>query len=240
MQMCHEVAHLLPEIASSGANLSPDVAYVSEKLQEVEAGLENDADEIVELREKIVQRDANEAKVCFRSVDRLKMPAQYQSGVVNNVSAGMYAGSGLGGWWNNPSTQQRSIRGVNGTGGSRLPLPGEEEDSPADGPTSLVELVDRRVEEMKLTLKSNQDLLAEIEEFVGAIEMKILDKERELNNEREGVHQPAEQVRMLRYVFGAVEGSLYDVADKVGAARDGVREVALMSLHGGSRSRLGW
>lgn len=232
---------MLPAIESSGANLPNDVVYVTQKLEEVKVGFENDAEEIAELKEKVVKKDAREAQVCFRAVDKLKMPAQYQNQYQDQSGGGVYGGSGISGWWNNPKTLQRSVRGTNGVGGSRsLPLPGDEDDDEAGAPANMVDLFGKRTEEMGTTLKNNRDLLKEIEDFVESVETKIVHRERELMDERNGNRQPEDQVRMLRYVFGAVEKSLYDVADKVGGARDGVQELIMGSVDKRSGSRLEW
>ena len=243
IQLCNEVSDVLPSIAASGANLPNDVAYVSQKLEEIEIGLENDAEEIVGLRGGVVKQDIAETKVCFRSVDRLKMPAQYQNQYQapstapgSGITGGVYGGSGLSGWWNHPQTLQRSVRGT--TGGSRsLTLPGEEDPDDVGGPANMVDLIERRCSEMKTTLNGNTELLKEIEDFVESVEQKILQKERDL---LDGSREPEDPINTLRFVFGAVDKSMYDVADKVGAARDGVQELVLGSVDRRAGSRLDW
>lgn len=243
IQLCNEVSDVLPSIAASGANLPNDVAYVSQKLEEVEIGLENDAEEIVGLRDGIVKKDIAETKVCFRSVDRLKMPAQYQNhyqtpstGPGSGIAGGIYGGGGLGGWWNHPQTLQRSVRGTNG-GSRSLTLPGEEDPDEVGGPANMVDLIERRTGEMETTLKGNTELLKEIEDFVESVELKVMQKERDL---LDGNKEPEDPINMLRFVFGAVEKSMYEVADKVGAARDGVQELILGSVDRSVTSRLDW
>jgi nucleoporin p58/p45 len=246
---CHEVSDLLPAIAGSGSNIPNDVAYVTQRLEEVETGLENDAEDIQALKEQTVKKDANEAKICFRAVDRLKMPAQYQASVAgpaNSITAGVYGGHGLSGWWNHPQTLRRSIRGAGGAGGSRLlQLPGDDDDGILDGgPSSLLDLFERRTDEMKQSLAENKALLSEIEEFVGSVEGKIAAKQREVMGREgrlNGVQGEEDQVGLLRYVFGEFERSLYEVADKVGGTRDGVQELVIGDLGGRHRpDRLAW
>jgi nucleoporin p58/p45 len=247
---CNEVSDLLPTIAASGSNIPNDVVYVTQKLEEVETGLENDAEDIQNLKEHTVRKDANEAKVCFREVDRLKMPSQYQASVAgpaSSVSGGVYGGHGLSGWWNHPQTLQRSIRGATGAGSSRaLQMPGDEdEDALANGPASIVDFFDRRTEEMRKTVADNKSLLAEIEEFVTSVESKIVVKQREVmgrDGRASGIQGEEDQIGLLRYVFGEFERSLYEVADKVGGARDGVQELVMGGLGGGGRreEKLAW
>jgi nucleoporin p58/p45 len=230
IQMCNEVADLLPLIAAAGANLPADVSYVSEKLEEIGLGLENDAEEIVKFRDETVKKDAAEARVCFRNVDRLKMPPQYQNQATPGVAGSVYGGGGLSGWWNHPQTLRRSARGADGAGGTRsLHLPGDEDEDDTDRPANILDLFDKRTETMKESLQSNQELLSEVEQFVEGVELKIIQKERELIDKKTGAGQPEDQVKMLKYVFGTVERSLYDVADKIGGARDGVQDVIMGS-----------
>jgi nucleoporin p58/p45 len=246
---CNEVSNLLPTIEATGSNISNDVAYVTQKLEEVETGLENDAEEIQSLKENTVKKDANEAKVCFREVDRLKMPTQYQASVTGPAASvsGVYGGHGLSGWWNHPQTLQRTIRGGTGTGGSRsLQLPGDEdEDALAGAPANVVDLFDRRTEEMRKSLTENKSLLTEIEEFVISVENKIAAKQQEVmgrEGRAQGIQGEEDQVGLLRYVFGEFERSLYEVADKVGGARDGVQELVLGRVGDAGRTdqKLAW
>lgn len=249
MHRCNEVSDLLPTIAASGSNIANDVTYVTRKLEEVETGLENDAEDIQNLKENTVKKDAEEAKICFREVDRLKMPSQYQASVggpTASVSGGVYGGHGLSGWWNHPQTLQRSMRQGTGAGSSRaLQLPGDEdEESRRNGPANIVDFFDRRGEEMRKTLAENKALLLGIETFVTGVESKIAVKEREVMG-REGRANSSQEeedpVGLLRYVFGEFERSLYEVADKVGEARDGVQDLVMGGLGGGgSRERLAW
>ncbi len=246
---CHEVSNLLPTIATTGSNIPNDVAYVTQKLEEVETGLENDAGEIQDLKENVVKKDANEAKVCFREVDRLKMPAQYQASVTSPAASvsGVYGGHGLSGWWNHSQTLQRSTRGGTGTGGSRtLQLPGDEdEDAVAGAPTNIVDFFDRKTDEMRRALVENKSLLTEIEEFVMSVEGKVVAKQREVlgrDGRTTGLQGEDDPVSLLRYVFGEFERSLYEVADKVGGARDGVQDLVLgrAGNGGGTSHKLAW
>jgi nucleoporin p58/p45 len=246
---CNEVSDLLPTIEATGSNIPNDVAYVTQKLEEVETGLENDAEEVQNLKEHIVKKDANEAKVCFREVDRLKMPSQYQASVTGPAASvsGVYGGHGLSGWWNHPQTLQRTLRGGTGTGGSRsLQLPGDEdEDTLAGAPANVIDFFDRRTVEMRKSLAENKALLTEIEEFVISVENKIAAKQQELmgrEGRAPGAQGDDDQVGLFRYVFGEFERSLYEVADKVGGARDGVQDLVLGRVGDADRTnrKLAW
>ncbi|KIW99830.1 uncharacterized protein Z518_10758 [Rhinocladiella mackenziei CBS 650.93] len=235
IKLASEVSDLLPTVIAAGETLPNGVDFVSQKLEEAEAGLGNDAEAIVEARDGDMRKVELEAKCVFRAIDRLKMPRQYQVSHTQNESlngGGMYGGAGLSGWWNNPQTLRGSVRGGHAQGHT-IQLPGEDAEE-IQGPKSLLELFNTRAEEMQDMIQGNRQLLGEIEGFVQGLEEKVIGKERELNDrfnygDRNGsaISERDRQIQLLRYVFGEVQRSLYNVADKVGAARDDVAQLAL-------------
>ena len=246
INMSHEVSDLIPIVAGIGENLPNDVRFVSDKLEELQLGLENDAIDINNLRDKVVAKDASEARLCFRGVERLNMPAQYQQQQLYPSVNGADS-SGLQGWWNHPQTLQKSLRGATGAGGRRnLQLPGEDEEE-SNGPSNLVDFFETRIVEMNDTLKGYKDIMHEIEGHLDGVEMTIAMKQRELNDSRSsgGImgRGADEQARNLKYALGVFERSIFDVADHVGSARDGVRELILGKSGTDPRSgfsRLAW
>ncbi|KAH0834589.1 hypothetical protein AYO21_02501 [Fonsecaea monophora] len=236
IKLASEVADLLPTVVAAGEMLPNSVDFVSQKLDEVEAGLGNDAEAIVAARDGGVKKNELEAKCVFRAIDRLKMPRQYQQVAhaqnENLNGSGVYSGSGLSGWWNNPQTLRGSVRAGHAQG-DKIQLPGEDAEE-IQGPKSLIELFNSRTDEMEDMIQGNRQLLSEIEDFVQGLEGKVAGKERELNDrlnygDRNGgtVSEKDHQMQLLRYVFGEVQRSLYDVADKVGAARDEVAQLTI-------------
>lgn len=236
IRLASEVSDLLPTVIAAGETLPNGVEFVSQKLDEVEAGLGNDAEAILAARDGDVKKGELEAKCVFRAIDRLKMPRQYQTGHAQNESlagGSVYGGgAGLSGWWNNPQTLKGSVRGGSAQGHT-IQLPGEDTED-IQGPKSLIELFNTRTDEMQDTIRGNRQLLGEIEDFVQGLEGKVISRERELNErlaygDRDGgaMSERDHQIQLLRYVFGEVQRSLYDVADKVGAARDDVAQLTL-------------
>ncbi|EXJ55227.1 hypothetical protein A1O7_08153 [Cladophialophora yegresii CBS 114405] len=236
IKLASEVADLLPTVIAAGETLPSGVDFVTQKLDELEAGLGNDAEAIVAVRDGDVKKNELEAKCVFRAIDRLKMPRQYQQVVHtpndNLNGSSVYGGTGLSGWWNNPQTLRGSVRGVHAQG-DKIQLPGEEAED-VQGPKSLVELFNNRANEMQDAIKGNRQLLGQIEDFVQGLEGKVVGKERELNDrltygDRNGAafSERDHQLQLLRYVFGEVQRSLYDVADKVGATRDEVAQLTI-------------
>lgn len=232
---CTSVSDLLPAVINAGSQIAPAIEFVGSKLDELENGLENDAEAVVGLRDGDVQKDAGEAKCVFRTVDRLKVPRQYQ---VGNTDVGVVPGfnGGMSGWWNQPSISSRGTVRAAGAGSSVQILDDDSEDK-NKGPKSLVELFNIRAKEMHDTSMQHNKLLGEIEDFVGGLEEKVYSKERELNerldngtqaNGEYGFEQEREhQMQLLRYVFGEVQRNLYEVAEKIGSTRDGVVDLTM-------------
>ena len=236
IKLAQEVSDLLPTVIAAGETIGNGVDFVTQKLEELETGLGNDAEAIVAARDGDVKQTELEAKTVFRAVDRLKMPRQYQASHTSNESFGqanangVYGGAGFSGWWNNPQTLRGSVRG--GTAqGNTIQLPGEDAEE-VQGPKSLIELFRMRANGMEEEMREKRRLLSEIEAYVKGLEGKVVSKEREVNQrlaygDRDGtaLSEKEHQMQLLRYVFGEVQRNLYDVADKVGAARDQLAEL---------------
>ena len=242
IELASQIPDLLSKIEDMGKNVPASLDLVGAKLEHLTSGLENDAEAVVGVRDGSLKKSQGEAKCVFRAVDRLKVPRQYQVGHKQNESmngggdaaGGVYGASGLSGWWNNPQALRTST--ANGaTKGETMKLPGEEvEDS---GPKSLVEMFNNRADEMRGLMQSNRQLLGEIEEFVGGLEDKVRNKERQLNERvnlgadgSQSVGEKEQQLQLLKYVFGEVDRGMYEVAGKVGAARDDVLELGRSTI----------
>lgn len=237
IKLASEVSDLLPTVIAAGQTIPNGVDFVGQKLDEVEAGLGNDAEAIVAARDGAMKKGELEAKCVFRAIDRLKMPRQYQISHTQNESLGgngaYGGGSGLNGWWNNPQTLKGSVRGGSSRGDT-IQLPGEDAEEGIQGPKSLIELFNTRADEMQGSIQNDRQLLGEIEDFVQGLEAKVVGRERELNerlNNGDGngaaFSERDHQIQLLRVVFGEVQRSLYDAADKVGATREDVAQLAL-------------
>ncbi|RMD43586.1 hypothetical protein DV735_g1526, partial [Chaetothyriales sp. CBS 134920] len=229
IKTANEVPEALLKVDETGHTIPAAIELVSAKLDEVEAGLENDAAAIVALRDGDVKKGEGEAKCVFRAVDRLKVPRHYQVAHKQNesITGGVYGGSALSGWWNNPQTLRGSSRGA---GGQTMQLPGEEVDD--SGPKSLVDLFNGRSVDIGAAINTNKDLLGEIEDFVTGLEDKVRGKERQLaerlnygGQNGETLSEKEQQEQLLKYVFGEVERGIFQTAAKVAGLRDDVLEL---------------
>lgn len=242
------LAEVLPNVKETGSQLAPAINYVSTKLDELESGLENDAEAIVSFRDTEMKQDEAELKCVFRNVDRLKVPRHYQmvgnpadnpSGGTSVLGSSTVNSTGLSGWWNQPQTL-RGMRSTSGIGGQPLQLVAEDvDDGSASGPNTMVDLFDARAEAFKKVHEEQKRLLAEIEDFIEGLEDKVITKEQEVNehlnygnaNAVERKEQERQRkMNQLGFVFGEVQRGLYEVADKIGTTRDGIVELGTMSM----------
>lgn len=239
---CEDLGNLLVSVRAEGSQQAPGIDYVTIKLEELEQGLENDAEAIVAFREGENKKDEGEVKCVFRAVDRLKVPRQYQvaeqpSGNTSMLGTSTMNSTGLSGWWNQPQNL-RGMRSTSGVGGQSVQLVSEDvDDGSSSGPKNLVDLFDSRAEGFKKVNDDQKRLLSEIEDFVEGLEEKVIMKEREVNerlnygNSNAAERREEEKDRrmnQLRFVFGEVQRGLFDAADKVSTTRDGIVELGSM------------
>lgn len=238
ISQCAEVANLLPAVTQAGEQTAPAIDFVTSKLDELESGLENDAEAVVNIRDGDLKKDEGEAKCVFRAVDRLRVPRQYQVGHTIDIGANGPVfggvGNGLSGWWNSPSTLRGNTVRAAGAGGQSVQLVDEDLDDDTHGPKNLVELFSDRTREMSELSRRHAELLGEIENFVDGLEGKVDVKEREITDRLEfGSNgntlqdERDHQMQLLRFVFGEVQRNLYDVAEKIGSTRDGILDLGL-------------
>ena len=239
---CEDLGNLLISVRTEGSQQAPGVDYVTTKLEELEQGLENDAEAIVSFREGENRWDEGEAKCVFRAVDRLKVPRQYQvaeqpSGSTSVLGTSTMNSTGLSGWWNQPQTL-RGSRSTTGAGGQSVQLVNEDgDDSSSHGPKNLIDLFHGRAEGFKKVNQDQRRLLSEIEDFVEGLEEKVVTREREVNERlnygnvnaaQRREEEKERQMNQLRFVFGEVQRGLFDAAEKVSTTRDGIAELELI------------
>lgn len=253
---CEALSTLLPSVVQAGGQLAPSIDYVSTKFDELENGLENDAEAIVSFRNRELRNDEGEVKCVFRSVDRLKVPRQYQ--VVGNTvevndsrvggtsalgasTLNGTSGTGLSGWWNQPHTL-RDTRSASNLGNQSVQLVNDDAEAlDSAEPKSLISLFDSRTENFQRINNRQKELLSEIEDFIEGLEDKVMYKEREVmerlnyGNAQNRAVEAAErreeerdrQMGQLRFVFGEVQRGMFETADKISRTRDGVVELGL-------------
>lgn len=219
INMCNEVANLVPSIANQGSTIPNDVEFVEGKLETMQQALENDAGDIDQLR-GLVSRDAAEAQVAFRAIDTLKLPLQYQS-------------AGGAGWWSVPD-QKQSLRS---TRKNTLALPDDVESDPATAtsvngvPVNLVDYFSQRSDEMGGVLERYTGHVKEIEDHLHGVEVTLNRQihefvaSRSRDDSATGASNSA--LNDLAAVLGDVETGILGVASRLGGVTEQVQEVVL-------------
>lgn len=219
INMCNEVANLLPSIADQGATIPNDVEFVGGKLDTMQQALENDAGDIENLR-SLVSRDAAEAQVAFRAIDTLKLPLQYQS-------------TGGSGWWSVPDQKQS----LGSTRKNTLALPDDVESDPATAtsvngvPVNLVDYFSQRSDEMGSVLERYTGHVKEIEDHLHGVEVTLNRQIHEFVASRsrdDNSGGPSNSaLNDLAAVLGDVETGILGVASRMGGVSEQVQEVVL-------------
>ncbi|KAJ5159480.1 uncharacterized protein N7482_006484 [Penicillium canariense] len=224
MKVCHEVADMLPTIETQGASIPNDVEFVQGKLETIQHALENDANDIDQLR-NLVTRDAAEAQVAFRAIDTLKLPLQYQS-------------AGGGGWWS-VQDQQVDRSALRSTRRNTLALPDDVEGDPATAtsingvPVNLVDYFSQRADEMASVLDRYKGNLKEIEDHLHGVELTLNRQISDfVSKSRDGASAgtPKSAVNDLAAVLGDVEAGIMGVAARLGRVSEQVQELTLGPL----------
>ncbi|KAL4961766.1 nucleoporin FG repeat-containing protein [Aspergillus stella-maris] len=221
INMCNEVANLVPSVAAQGTTIPNDVEYVQGKLETMQHALENDASDIDQLR-GLVSRDAAEAQVAFRAIDTLKLPLQYQS-------------TGGSGWWS-AQDQKVDSQPLRSTRKNTLALPdnveGDSSSNSINGvPVNLVDYFSQRSDEMGVVLERYTRNLKEIEDHLHGVESTL---ERQIHDfttsrSRDGNGNGATKsvLNDLAAVLSDVEAGIIGVAGRLGSVTEQAQEVVL-------------
>ncbi|KAF9893256.1 hypothetical protein FE257_011686 [Aspergillus nanangensis] len=222
IKICNEVASMIPSIASQGETIPNDVDFVQGKLETMQHALENDANNIDQLR-NLVARDAAEAEVAFRAIDTLKLPLQYQSA----------------GGWTDQKMDRQSVRTARK---NTLALPDDVEGDSSNAttvngvPVNLVDYFSQRSDEMGSVLDTYSRNLKEIEDHLHGVEATL---ERQIlefvSRSRDGsaAGAPKTMLNDLVAALGDVESGIIGVANRLGGVTEQAQEVAFGPLSGG-------
>ena len=253
MKHCEEMeVTLIPKVKQTGELIPDEIELIARKLENVRDGFGQDAEEEQYLERWIIKKDAGEVRLVGRNVERVKAPAHYQLGPGNTVGADGVPGTdgpqrlfngGLSGWWNNPQTLRGAMRGGSNAKGVQISLDDSAEndeyvDPSVKPPTSLADFFDRRTSEMKVKLDDSKKVLAEIEAYIDGVEDKVRGREQELvdrqdygyyngnSPQKDPATEKTRQRRLLNLAFEEAHRSLYEVAGRVSALREGLMEVS--------------
>ena len=191
----------MPKVESAVAFIPNDVEFCARRLDTMQRALENDA-VTIETGRELVEKDAADARLSFKTIQNLRMPQQFQH---TNL-------------WNLPQPPQ-NIDSVLQDGNM-------EESGTAD----LVSYFSNHADEMARTLGTFQSHIEEVEIYLRGLEASTVQQMQRLQftKNRDGGQRSADdQVRELAAVLREFEGGILGVAGKVGGVREKVQEAML-------------
>lgn len=181
-------------IGTVSNDMPNDVEYCTRTLGTLQQVLENDADAIGHAK-GLIRTDAANARLSFKIVRNLKMPAQFHH-------------SGL---WNASTASQ-------------VLVPSRADQDLEDGATGdLVSYFSKQAEDMSKTLDNYKSSIAEVESYMKGIEANTMQQMQRMMfvRGRDGGKRSAEdQVRELAAVLREFENGILGVAGRVGGARE--------------------
>ena len=198
IKLSGECDDMMPKVDSAFSSMPRDVEYCSRKLDAIQQALESDAGDI-DFNKKLVRKDAADARLSFRAIERLRMPQQFQHSSL----------------WNSSNTTQPVG-----------PEP-EGEDGEAGASTDLVSYFSKQADEMTKTLESFKKNMTEVETYLKGVETSTVQQMQrvQFTRRRDGGQRSADdQVRELAAVLREFESGILGVAGKVGGVREQVQE----------------
>ncbi|KAK7538113.1 uncharacterized protein J3D65DRAFT_602149 [Phyllosticta citribraziliensis] len=186
-------------IKESLSYLPSDVEFVNTKVEAVEAALDNDSQAIASLKETF-KTDAENARIAFRVIENLKLPAQYH-----------YSGS----MWN-PVQQPTKAKS-------------DALSDDDDGNTDLVAYFTAQAKDLDKTLETQARLLMEIEQHLRTVESTTMQQLQEsmARGNVDGVSARETRLRELAQLFQEIQKAILFEAQKVGDCREKVVEASL-------------
>lgn len=198
-----ECAQHTEEIDQKCQQIPPDVEYCTKALNTMQQALENDAESIA-FAKNLVKVDVSDAKLSFKTIQHLKMPAQFhQSGMWNATGASQIGGSSL-----------------------------SEEDVEVGASRNIVDYFSKQADEMTKTLDGYKGNIGQVEAYLRNVESNTMQKMQQMmfNRGQDGGGKSAEeQVRQLAAVLRDFEHGITGVATRVGDTRDKIQEIMLGS-----------
>ncbi|KAJ9142965.1 Nucleoporin NUP49 [Pleurostoma richardsiae] len=201
----NELDAFMPAHGEQLASIPTDVRFVSRKYAGVDGALAADAQAIRGLRE-LVKVDADHARLSFKAVDNLKLPAQYHT-------AGLW------------STRSQGAAGS-----------GAAADAESESNSDLVSFFSRTADEMDEQMKKFQKNLAEIEMHLGGVQSNLMEQVQRLQASKSkgaSAGTTEDRIAELAGVLRDFEDGILKVAGQVGGVREGVTELQLGEFRNG-------
>jgi nucleoporin p58/p45 len=193
---------MMPGHGSNLDQLPLDVNFVSRKSEGAQNALSNDVTAVKELRD-LVKIDSVNARLSFKAIDNLKLPTQYHQP----------------GLW--------TTRGQQAAGSSA------SADADAETNSDLITFFSKTADEMEETMKVFERNFSEIEVHLHGVQGSVLNQMQHVAAQsKNGSGGGEEKLAELAAVLRDFEESIFQVAAKVGGAREGVTELQLKDFMG--------
>ncbi|KAI9826057.1 MAG: hypothetical protein M1832_000506 [Thelocarpon impressellum] len=210
------------------AFLPNDVNYITHRVATLTSALENDAQAIAYVRQ-LTEGDGADAKLSFRAVDNLKLPAQYH-----------YHGPLP--WVTHEAIGRRTNSVLDVAAGLA-----KDGDDATSGSKDLVSFFAARADSMAVALQTYEQSIASIESHLRGVEARTLQQMQNLMFTRgragsngngstgigSGDGSAEAQVRELAGVLRDFENGILAVAGVIGGVREGVQELVMRTQGGG-------
>ncbi|KAF2816193.1 uncharacterized protein BDZ99DRAFT_542490 [Mytilinidion resinicola] len=175
------------------AQLPPDVAYVQEKFKTMELAMDNDVVALDHVKQT-QKKDEQDVQLLQRAIQNMALPQHYH-----------YA----------------SMRGLNAANASISAAAAAGDDDDQYGkPVDLVAYFSQRGEVLDATLTQYNKQIREIEAHLRTVESGAVQRERELMAQAQGGSPRGNEKQELFDALKAIEGAIFQVASKVGTARE--------------------
>lgn len=204
-----EIEAFLPKHGEDVNSIAPDVTFITDKAEDVEQALANDA-QGVDAQRKNAERDRKDVERCQRIVTNLSLPQGYQYSGMNSTYGSMYG-------------QQRPQQPQNSTN--------NREDSNNYDTDLIGNYFVPLAGDLQKTMDAYASNLSEIESHMRVIESSAVHQAQQLAQRKAGVGGQQSggdaTVRELADTLRGFEESILGVASVVGECRDGVNELVL-------------
>jgi nucleoporin p58/p45 len=175
MSNAQRIRESLPRQGELVATLPPDVTYIEQFMSTVELGIDNDSGNIARLKE-FIEKDIEEARLCYRAVTNQSLPAQFRYGNAANLSASTIS----------------------------QPTTSADDDDPTK-PVDLVPYFSKRADSLSDTLELYQRHIREIEAHLRTMEAGTIERAQQLAGQRSGMRdQRRELAEALNAIEAAI------------------------------------
>jgi len=172
------------------AQIPPDVVYIEEKFKTLELAVDNDVIALDRVKQMQL-RDEKDVHLVLRAIQNMALPQHYHYASLNAANHSTAAASAL-----------------------------TDDDEQLGRPVDLVAYFAKRGEDLDKTLTQYNHQIQEIEAHLRTVEAGAVQRERELVAQTQGGGARGNEKQELFHALQSIEGAIFQVASRVGEARE--------------------